>query len=227
MLRVRSFRLRSLLLVASFTGMTSGLLAGRALYVLHVVECTSGLEKRGLQVQSDFSDRYGLLPPHRRDRVRSLFEWSLSNPVHVSFLTGSMTDTDHLAGMVATFHTVQHITLSTTSITLNGLEELLRLPRLETLFIDGSIVNDQALRIIVRSKTLQTLTLANGPITDDGLQSIAGMPNLTRLNVCKTKITAAGLAALRDARPDLTVDADIDDALPLIEENDASLIVMR
>jgi hypothetical protein len=76
---------------------------------------------------------------------------------------------------------VSHLALADTSVTDEGMEQLLRLQR------------------------LSRVNLAGTKITDDGLQELAKLPNLEWVCVNRTQVTAAGVDRLKGTRPDVTV----------------------
>jgi len=66
-------------------------------------------------------------------------------------------------------------------------------------------VTDEGMAQLLRLQGLSRVNLAGTKITDDGLQELAKLPNLELVCVNRTQVTAAGVDRLKGARPDVTV----------------------
>ena len=121
---------------------------------------------------------------------------------------------------------LQHLNLSGTKITDGGLHHLAHLPALTRLALNRLPVTASGLRGLA-SSSLAELSLSDTHVTDDalvhlgrlgnlcfvdldhcsitdrGLEILAGIESLKRVSLFETKVTAAGYARVRRARPDL------------------------
>jgi Leucine Rich repeat len=89
------------------------------------------------------------------------------------------------------------------------------LPRLETLSLAGNQVTDRGLSQIARIANLKSLDLEATEISDAGLVPLVRMKNLKAVYLGATRVTKEGIAELQMARPDLTIDLDVE---PAVEE---------
>ncbi len=94
-------------------------------------------------------------------------------------------------------------------------ESFAKLPKLGTI---GSNNNprftEAAAKALAKAPALHTLALAASPLDDAGLAALAECKTLKTLHAKQTKITAAGAAAFRKARPDATLECDYEPAAP-------------
>jgi hypothetical protein len=115
--------------------------------------------------------------------------------------------------------------LQGTRITPRGLRELRRLSHLTSLSLDEAQLSDGVLRTLREAGKLHTLTQATNragfpagsleevsalslcrtPLTEAGLRTLTGFPHLRRLLLHNTRVTGAGVAALRWALPDCEI----------------------
>ena len=80
------------------------------------------------------------------------------------------------------------------------------LRELRVLKLGYSQITSEGLRILEPLRKLEKLMLACCPrVTDDVLVHLAKWKSLRYLDVQETKVTAAGVAALRKARPDVSI----------------------
>jgi len=100
---------------------------------------------------------------------------------------------------------LEELDLTHTRVTDDGLQVLLQMPHLRTLKLYrhphwhiSQQLSDGCVPILSRLSELETLSLS-GDISDAGLAVIAKLPRLQTLAILNTRITAAGLAALRDS----------------------------
>ena len=82
-----------------------------------------------------------------------------------------------------------------------------RLRSLRALFLEGSNISDAGLARLAGLQNLEYLGLGNTAITDAGLLTLATMPRLKKVDLGQ-RLTEAGMAALRQRRPDLDVRPD-------------------
>jgi Leucine Rich repeat len=95
------------------------------------------------------------------------------------------------------------------------LPHLQALPRLESLILSGNQITDRGLSRIATMTRLKNIDLSATEVTDAGLVHIEGMRSLERVNLGATRVTNEGIAQLRMARPDLSIDFEVD---PAVEE---------
>jgi mono/diheme cytochrome c family protein len=97
---------------------------------------------------------------------------------------------DAVAADLSKLTAVTHLRLSRNALTDGGVAPLASLPRLEHLNIYG-----------------------NAGVTDASVDALVAAPSLRRLDVWQTGITGAGIASLRQRRPDLAVQGATDAAI--------------
>jgi Leucine Rich repeat len=90
------------------------------------------------------------------------------------------------------------------------LVHLQALPRLENLTLAGNLITDQGMSQIAQMSSLKVLELSATEVSDAGLAHIEGMKNLERVDLGATRVTKEGLAQLRLARPNLTIELEVD-----------------
>ncbi|MCY2963253.1 MAG: carboxypeptidase regulatory-like domain-containing protein, partial [Planctomycetota bacterium] len=71
-------------------------------------------------------------------------------------------------------------------------------PKLKTLSVGGSEIDDEAAAQIGKCRDLRSLSLVYSSITNDGLTAIATLPNLVQLNIDSDQIGDEGIAHLAD-----------------------------
>ena len=74
------------------------------------------------------------------------------------------------------------------------------LPKLTFIDVDGPALSDRGLLPLARQTALRDVYLGGTRLTDDGLKVLARLPDLRLLDVHYTQVTDAGLTALNDAR---------------------------
>jgi hypothetical protein len=100
--------------------------------------------------------------------------------------------------------------LNGTSITNAGLVRLKELPNLVELslaYSEDRITNDR-LAPLESFTRLKRLELHWTDVGDAGLLHLYGLKNLQQIDLRRTKVTAAGIAALQKALPDCKIDWD-------------------
>lgn len=106
-------------------------------------------------------------------------------------------------------NTPASLTLTTVDLSNVGLspesgQYLARCPKLQTLWIVDSQLNDDFVSTLKNHPSLEDLTLA-GPITDQSATSLAQMPRLRFLNLPRGDISSSKRAGLQQANPRLTI----------------------
>lgn len=117
-------------------------------------------------------------------------------------LRGSWITDAHLDGLAAL--PVRTLDLNGTAITAAGLCRLRALPALHRLHLAGTQISDAGLAEFARFPALGELNLSNTSITDAGLLSLASAGRSKRylhVTTAGTKITEAGVAAVKSVRP--------------------------
>jgi internalin A len=92
------------------------------------------------------------------------------------------------------------------NVTGPGLIALQSTTRLRELDLSWTPITDEGVRTLAKHPALRRLVLEDCPISDESLTSVSGMPRIERLMVDGTKVTKAGLDALRKTRPGLVVE---------------------
>jgi len=82
-----------------------------------------------------------------------------------------------------------------------------RMPSLRRLHLDHSTIDDGTLAELAGVTKLEYLNLVGTRVTDASVDVIASMPLLERVYVWQTSMSAEGIEALRDARPDAEINA--------------------
>lgn len=102
-------------------------------------------------------------------------------------------------------------TLSLGGVTMTDahLAAVVRLRQLSGLFLSGSRVTSQQCRTIATMHWLGSLNLTVNPLIDDaGAEALGQLPQLRMLQLNGTKVSAAGIAALRRALPNCNISWD-------------------
>ncbi|MDH5608455.1 MAG: hypothetical protein OEY56_03165 [Cyclobacteriaceae bacterium] len=102
------------------------------------------------------------------------------------------------------------LNLSGTPLKADWLAVLPDLPHLTRLRLDRTECTDDALAFIRNLEHLEYLNLFGTSVTDQSLEIIAQMPSLKSLYLWQTRVTESGIAALKQARPDLDVVSGIE-----------------
>jgi hypothetical protein len=90
-------------------------------------------------------------------------------------------------------------------VTDDGMNALGRLCSLEHLCIAETAVTDRGMGALARLRHLSTLDVSHTAITDDSLIAIEALPELTTLRAVGTRMSARGIARVRDRRPTLRI----------------------
>lgn len=133
---------------------------------------------------------------------------STPNPSLVTiYLSSTQKITDVGAEHIANLPTLMEITLSDSAISAKTIQRFARLPVLRTLNVSSSPnLGDDALAILQDFQALKACWFAHTPVTDAGLKHVERAMTLQSISVQQSKVTQAGVDALRAARPELTVE---------------------
>jgi hypothetical protein len=108
-----------------------------------------------------------------------------------------------------------HETIYDLSISTTGFENLASLPELKSLAMSGFSLTDNQASAIAKNPNLEVIrcihhgTSPGSALTDTGLTYFSTMPKLKMLELTRTKITPAGLAKFREAKPECQVTTDV------------------
>ena len=121
-------------------------------------------------------------------------------------IAGGMRITDLGLARLSKLEKLQHLDLSGSAITPNGLKALASLRDLRRLSLwNVKGIDDTAAPYLEAFANLTSLDLSNTSIGDDTLARLATLSDLRRLYVSETKVTPEGLAAFRDRHPTTVV----------------------
>jgi hypothetical protein len=185
--------------------MLSGTIGSYLIAVIRVHDCVYWLEQHGVDVGSDFKDRYGLFPPDRKGTGEAVFEWTLASPRDIS---AALVGPESLQGVVERITSqpaIRSLNLAATKISPDQLLQLSELTDLEELSLSATAIDDSSFDNLQALSHLRTLDLSETAITDASLRQIADMQSLRSVSLVKTHVTQRGLWALQRARPDLIV----------------------
>ena len=111
--------------------------------------------------------------------------------------------TDAAMPTVGRFVNLDHLDLSGSQVSDAGLAELTGLRKLKVLRLHAAPVTDLGAESLGHLSGLEVLVLDHTKLTDAALGPLGSLKRLQRLDVRRTRITAEGVAALRQALPSL------------------------
>lgn len=130
---------------------------------------------------------------------------ALAKLVHLERLQiGSRDATGAAIAPLTALKKLRELDLHDGQATAEGVRHASQIPSLRVLRIYGAI-KDEGAAPIAQLKNLETVIAANTGITDSALEHFAGLANLRRLEIGGCKVTAAGVAKLKQAIPGLEV----------------------
>jgi hypothetical protein len=100
---------------------------------------------------------------------------------------------------------LKRLNLEETAVTDKGLAHLAQLPALDWLKVDHTAVTDAGIAHLAGLTTLRNLSIADTAVGDGAVPDLARRRGLRSLRCDKTRLTASGLAKLREALPDCRV----------------------
>lgn len=163
---------------------------------------------------------------------RVKFDDARSNRPAVEVALGGTRVTDAELARLAVFTELQTLSLFDTSVGDEGLEQVASLGKLQTLYLGRTRVTDAGLKRMATAAVgqafqpdnradrqaakpdlrhdagldhLQTLGLSDTGVSDAGVELLTRFATLRSVNLRHTRVSAAGVARLRQARPDLVV----------------------
>lgn len=137
--------------------------------------------------------------PKTRVRVNAVAELPAQDfqVVHVDLSDCTAAD-DKVVAQICELPTLQGLSLSGTSITVDGLASVARVSRLDTLRLKKTQLTDDSLRHLSHLSELRTLDLPAVVISDAGLVHLQTLKKLERLSLDGIKLTGDGLRYLRE-----------------------------
>lgn len=102
---------------------------------------------------------------------------------------------------------VVQLKLTNQAVTDQDLQKIRQFNNLRQLQLEKTKVTDEGMDLIKSMQSLEQLNLYGTAITDKGLEKLSGCKNLKTLFLWKTNATAEGIAKLKQALPNLTIEA--------------------
>ena len=113
--------------------------------------------------------------------------------------------TDTCAETIQSWKKLKNLRLAYSSIGDEFLANAAPWPELEKLALYNTHIGDRGVVHLLKCPKLTDIHLGSTAITDEALTHLANIPSLKKLTVTQTKVTAAGVARFREARPDCVV----------------------
>lgn len=113
--------------------------------------------------------------------------------------------TDACAETIRSWKRLKNLRLAFSSIGDEFLANAAPWPEVEKLGLYHTRIGDRGVVHLQKCPKLADVHLGETAITDEALTHLANIPSLKKLTVTKTKVTAAGVARFREARPDCVV----------------------
>lgn len=98
---------------------------------------------------------------------------------------------------------------------VNRLEPLVELPHAETVALFNSQISPELIDILDRMPRLKSLNLSDSDLNNEGLVSLAGLRHLEYVNAMGTSVTADGILEFKAKRPDCGISVSVD--VPFLE----------
>ena len=130
-----------------------------------------------------------------------------SELTELTLATAGLTDSD--LRRLPVLPKLARLVLDGNEIRGSGMPSLKRQPALIELSLACPTLTDLLARNLAELKQIKRLSLAGSGITDAGLAHLASLTGLEALDVRKTKVTTAGLAALAKALPACKIESDL------------------
>jgi len=114
---------------------------------------------------------------------------------------------------------VSELSLARTQITDASLELIAAMPALSRLDLRETAVTEAGLALLAQHAQLSQLVVSRTKLSDSALDSLQELPALTQLWIWEAGLSEEGLLALREALPEVQIDAgDLDGAIALETE---------
>jgi len=124
--------------------------------------------------------------------------------VHFGLMGKRVTD-GTLASLQGLEPCLVSLDLSRSQLSDAGLGELAAFTHLRRLRLDQTGIGDAGMKELVSLKELAVLNLFGTKVGDEGLRFVSTLPRLERVFVWQSGVTSEGVAALREARPEVQV----------------------
>jgi hypothetical protein len=119
---------------------------------------------------------------------------------------GSQVGPEQIAVLAAAGQNIVELNLQDASVEDSMAAELAKLPAVTRLRLSGNRLTDRGIAALVALPRLERLNVyGNAGITDASVDTLANAKSLRRVDVWQTGITDAGVARLRQRRPDVEV----------------------
>ena len=119
---------------------------------------------------------------------------------------GSRVMAEQMAGLLTAADQIGELNLQDAGLEDSALADVGRLAEVTRLRLSHNELTDRAVAALSGMKRLERVNLYSNPgITDASVYALVGMKSLRRLDVWNTGMTQAGMARLRELRPDLDV----------------------
>jgi Leucine-rich repeat (LRR) protein len=113
---------------------------------------------------------------------------------------------------------LEHLDLSHSPVTDDGLRGVLHLRKLRSLGLKNTFVTDQGLVHLAQLSNLKRLRLTNTDVSDEGLEQLHQLSSLEEVSLRGTNVTAKGVSRLAKALPECQVSANY--GLGLVPDQD-------
>lgn len=110
---------------------------------------------------------------------------------------------DGLSTITRNFPGLTGLILNRTMITDNGIKELEKLSRLDSLSLYQVAITDATCKTLARLPNLQNISLDQTMITDAGLEAIGAAPKLKRVSVWQCQVSDKAAEAFQKRFPDV------------------------
>ncbi|MBX3399329.1 MAG: protein kinase [Gemmataceae bacterium] len=192
----------------SFTGRGLAELKGTGLVRLSIVGCLA-LESAELAKLADLPKLTELHFLHGNLQDEGLRHVGALSGIKILSVYAMLGVTDAGAKHLEKLETLERLHVAVSPFTNVAYESFAKLPKLTAITASANPqVSDAVASALAKSPALMSIGLEVTSIGDPGLAALAECKTLKNLNVHKTKITAAGAAAFRKARPDVVLQCD-------------------
>ncbi len=116
---------------------------------------------------------------------------------------------EHLAKLGPVSQGLVDVNLGATAITDAGVTNLVKMPRLKKLWLNGTGITDAGLGAIGGLNELEYLNLYGTQITDEGLKKLSGLKKLKKLYLWQTKVTSGAVEEFKKSVKDCDVNMGI------------------
>lgn len=130
-----------------------------------------------------------------------------SNGLSLNFVNLKNFNSKMLDQAIGLKEQVVQLKLTNQAVTDQDLQKIKQFTNLRQLQLEKTKVTDEGLDQLKSMESLEQLNLYGTAVSDKGLEKLAACKNLKTLFLWKTNATAAGIAKLKQALPNLTIEA--------------------